>query len=125
VIHLLDINALIAGIWKDHVHHRRVDSWMKGKKVALCPLTELGFLRISSHPKALGASMQEALTLLEGFWRVAQPRFVADDFSGRYAGAKKTDEVTDYYLAELASRHEMRLATIDLGIKHPAAELIP
>ena len=123
--HLLDVNALIAALWKDHVHHERVDSWIKGRAIALCPLTELGFLRISSNPKALGASMKESMALLEDFWKVAVPKFLPDDFSGRYIGAEKTEEVTDSYLAELARRHGMRLATLDGGIRHRAAQLIP
>jgi len=34
---------------------------------------------------------------------------------------QKSDEVTDRYLAELAARHDLKLATLDGGIKHPAA----
>lgn len=35
-----------------------------------------------------------------------------------------SDEVTDLYLAELASARGMKLATLDTGIKHPAVELV-
>jgi hypothetical protein len=35
-----------------------------------------------------------------------------------------SDQVTDLYLAELASFHGMKLATLDTGIKHSAAEII-
>lgn len=50
------------------------------------------------------------------------------------SGRKRTDlpalesspetsaQVTDIYLAELASRHGMKLATLDASIKHPAVE---
>lgn len=32
---------------------------------------------------------------------------------------------TDIYLADLAAAHEMRFATLDARIDHPAADLIP
>jgi predicted nucleic acid-binding protein len=47
--YLLDIATLLAWLW-DHEHHERVLAWQKGQTVALCPITELGFLRISSQP---------------------------------------------------------------------------
>jgi predicted nucleic acid-binding protein len=37
---------------------------------------------------------------------------------------KKSDEVTDFYLAALAEKHGFKLATMDTGVKHPAAVLI-
>jgi predicted nucleic acid-binding protein len=37
------------------------------------------------------------------------------------AGAK----TTDFYLASLAAKHGMQLATLDEGINHPAAFIIP
>ena len=52
--YLLDVNALIASIWTDHASHPVADSWVRGKSLASCALSELGFLRISTHPKHLG-----------------------------------------------------------------------
>src|ERR1035441_9051725 len=48
VTFLLDVNMLIAAIWEDHADHARVNAWLGGKKTATCPISELGFLRISS-----------------------------------------------------------------------------
>src|SRR5438309_3647882 len=122
--YLLDVNALIAAIWTTHIEHRRTDAWLKGKNVALCPVSELGFLRISSHPRGLGASMADAERLLGDFWRNLKPDFIHDDFSANGIKARRSGEVTDIYLAELAHRHEMKLATLDQGINHGATEII-
>jgi predicted nucleic acid-binding protein len=65
--YLLDVNALIAVIWTNHANHAVTQSWIEGKELAVCPLTELGFLRISTNPKALGATMSDARKLLEAF----------------------------------------------------------
>lgn len=36
----------------------------------------------------------------------------------------ESDGVTDLYLADLASRKGMTLATLDTGIVHPAVEIV-
>jgi len=40
---------------------------MEGKKIVLCPLCELGFLRISTNKKVMNAPMEKARELLEHF----------------------------------------------------------
>jgi hypothetical protein len=40
---LLDVSTLLAWLWADHEHHPRVIRWQKGKAIAVCPITELGF----------------------------------------------------------------------------------
>ena len=47
--YLLDVNVLLAVIWADHPQHANAFSWVSGKSVLLCPLSELGFLRISTN----------------------------------------------------------------------------
>jgi predicted nucleic acid-binding protein len=56
VTYLLDISVLLAWLWEKHEHHRRVLNWEAGKSIGICPLTELGFLRISTSP-AFGATI--------------------------------------------------------------------
>jgi predicted nucleic acid-binding protein len=122
--YLLDVNVLIAAIWTTHSQHRKTDAWLRGKQLALCPISELGFLRISSHPRGLAAPMVDAERLLGDFWKNLIPEFVQDDFSAAGINARTSDELTDLYLAELAQRHNMKLATLDRGIKHRASEII-
>jgi len=121
---LLDVNALIAAIWVTHAHHSKTDAWLQDKRVALCPISELGFLRISSNPRALAASMSDALKLLEDFYSDAKPQFVPADASAKGLAASASDQVTDLYLADLAASHGMKLATLDAGISHTALDLI-
>jgi toxin-antitoxin system PIN domain toxin len=122
--YLLDVNALIAAIWTDHVHHAVVDAWIKGKPLATNPLTELGFLRVSTHPKALGATMAEARKLLRDFITQHKVEFVAADLPALDSKASKSEEVTDAYLADLANRKNLKLATLDQAISHSAVEVI-
>jgi predicted nucleic acid-binding protein len=124
VRYLLDVNSLIASIWTTHSHHARTDAWLKGKDLATCPLTELGFLRISTHPKALNADMASARSLLADFLEKRAVQWVAADLPALNAHGEKSDAVTDFYLAELAHSKGMKLATLDCGIKHQAIELI-
>lgn len=122
--YLLDVNVLLAAIWVSHSDHLKADAWVQKKELATCPVTELGFLRISTHPKALKATMADARRLLQGFHSAAGPHFLADDLKPLKSNPANTDEVTDHYLADLAASQGMKLATLDTGLKHPAAELI-
>ncbi len=49
--YLLDINVLLAAAWANHPHFAAADAWLKGKSVVVCPISELGFLRISPTRK--------------------------------------------------------------------------
>ena len=122
--YLLDVNALIASIWIDHVNHPRADAWIKGKDLATCPLSELGFLRVSTQPKAIGATMPDARRLLDDFLRKHAVEFIADDLPALKSNPAKSNEVTDHYLAELAARKDLKLATLDRAISHAAVEVI-
>ena len=122
--YLLDVNLLIAAIWSDHANHDRADRWIRGRSMAVCPLTELGFLRISTHPKALNSDMDSARDLLHDFISKHAVEFVPCDLAGLESRAPRSEHVTDLYLAELACRRGMRLATLDTGIAHPAVEVV-
>ena len=58
--HLLDVNVLLAAIWVNHSRHAEVFGWLVGKGLVVCPLGELGFLRISTNKRAINAPMVEA-----------------------------------------------------------------
>jgi predicted nucleic acid-binding protein len=125
VIHLLDISVLLAWLWDKHEHHRRVLSWESGKTVAVCPLTELGFLRISTS-SAFGATMDQAREMLEDWLQQRQPLFIPCDVRALAGAASTTSgRTTDFYLGNLAAAHSMRWATLDERSGHPAAFVIP
>lgn len=123
--HLLDVNVLLASIWTIHEHHGVADEWLRGKRVVVCPLSELGFLRISTHTKApFRVSMSDARKALEKFLSETRATRITDDLPALESHAENSDQVTDQYLAALAERHGYKLATLDGGIKHAAVELI-
>jgi len=124
VKYLLDVNALIASIWTDHASHRLADSWVEGKELLTCPVSELGFLLISTHPKALGASMADARRLLADFLAKHRVGFVPNDLPALQSKAAKSEDVTDFYLADLAAKNNLKLATLDNSLSHSAVELI-
>lgn len=122
--HLLDVNVLLAAIWENHPHHVRAFRWLEGKQISVCPLSELGFIRISTNPKAIHAPMEKARKLLHSFLTERAAERVPDDLPALDSHPQQTEQVTDFYLAALASKHGMKLATLDENIMHPAVVLV-
>jgi predicted nucleic acid-binding protein len=125
VTYLLDVSSLLALLWKTHVHHERVSAWQDGLSLAVCPLTELGFLRISTQP-AFGLSVRNARNALKGWKERRKPAFVPCDLEALDTDPpSKGTLTTDFYLASLAARHGMTLATLDEAIPHRGVLVIP
>lgn len=122
--YLLDINILFSGLWSTHSKHAAVRAWLQNKDVVLCPICELGFLRISTHPRALNQTMATAIRVLDQFIKDAKADWIPDDLPGRQSTAKTSDSATDEYLANLASKHGLKLATLDENLSHPSVELV-
>jgi predicted nucleic acid-binding protein len=123
--YLLDISTLMALLWQTHVHNERVTDWQAEQKLAVCPLTELGFLRISTQP-SFGLSVADARKVLRDWKKARKPQFVPCALEVLATDSPSTVAMTtDFYLASLAERHGMELATLDGGIKHKAAFVIP
>jgi uncharacterized protein len=120
---LLDVSALVAHLVQSHEHHSRVNAWWPGRAFAVCPITELGFLRVAC---ALGSTMEDARAVLAEFFRGETVTFIPGDRRALDSLVITTPrKTTDIYLADLATARGWRLATLDEGISHPAAELIP
>ena len=123
--YLLDVNMLIAAIWREHQDQPRIERWLRGKETATCPISELGFLRISSGETfPFRAEPQICRDVLAEFLRKHRSRFIPDDFSPQRIAAQFSREFTDLYLAGLAERHRMKLATLDTRILHRAVEVV-
>jgi toxin-antitoxin system PIN domain toxin len=122
--HLMDVNLLLAAIWENHSQHERAFRWLEGKKLAVCPLTELGFIRISTNPRVINAPMAKTRVLLKNFLDDRAVERLSDDVPALDSKPQKSEQVTDSYLATLADRHGMKLATLDGNIKHPAVVLV-
>jgi len=123
--YLLDISVLLAAIWQTHSLHAKTEAWIVGRNLVTCPLSELGFLRISTHPKGpFRASMGDARLLLADFLAKRGCAFIPADLPGLQSQGANSETVTDSYLADLAASHAMKLATLDGRIRHTAAEII-
>ena len=121
--YLLDASVLIPLLTTGHVFHDDAAAWTIGKKVAVCPIVELAFLRILVG--RYNTEQVDARRSLNFFFEKEKPQFIADDLSPRriseFPSAGKS---TDWYLCELAAKHGLKLATLDNGIAHPAAIFI-
>ena len=94
-----------------------------------CAFTELSFIRVSMADKTIAASFTDAELALAQFTASLGRRYRFLDKLPpasvlRTMGIRTHKEVSDHYLCELAATHGARLATLDTGIKHPAAWLI-
>jgi predicted nucleic acid-binding protein len=122
--YLLDVSTLLALLWENHTNHARVKAWESGEQLAVCPITELGFLRISTQ--AFNATMEDTRRALATWLARRKPQFVPCDervLAGPRAPAG--GKTTDFYLAHLAQAHRMKLVTLDESISHPSAFLVP
>jgi uncharacterized protein len=121
---LLDVNALVALAWDSHVHHAAIRRWFAANRSrgwATCPITESGFVRVSSNPRALPSPLgveaaRDVLRVLrgvEGHCFVADDVSIADEDVPTLVGHR---QVTDAHLLTLARRRGMRLVTFDAAI---------
>ncbi len=121
---LLDVNALVALAWDSHVHHAAVRSWMRSSGRAgwaTCPVTESGFVRVSSNPKVLPSpiGVAAARAVLVALHATEGHSFLSDEVSECDPDVPVVHgyrQVTDAHLLALARRHGIRLVTFDSGI---------
>jgi hypothetical protein len=133
---LLDLNVLIALLDSDHRHHQAAQDWFisSGKdNVGLCPLTEAGFLRITTNPAYRPAprTMAEVIAILQflkahsrfahplyGYWDIRESWVnLTACFAQRISGHR---QVTDAYLLGMAIKVGGVLVTFDKGIQYMA-----
>ena len=120
---LLDVNALVALAWDAHVHHDAVAAWFDAldRPWATCPITEAGFVRVSSNPKALAGalSVADARAFLADLRAVGEHRFLTNDVSITDADVPPIHghrQVTDALLLALARRAGIKLVTFDVPL---------
>ena len=121
---LLDVNALVALAWDSHIHHVAVREWFAvnaSRGWATRPITESGFVRVSTNPKVLPnpIGIADALRVLVALRGADGHRFLSDDVSlvdddvPPIVGHR---QVTDAHLLTLARRRGVRLVTFDAAI---------
>ena len=124
---LLDVNLLVALFDPDHVHHELAHDWFvdhRSNGWATCPVTENGFVRVTSSP-AYGAASGRPAELIEGL-----RRFCASEHHAFWAASvslrdhkifkpsfmRGHRQLTDVYLLGLAVSMGGCLATFDRTI---------
>ncbi len=112
--HLLDVNFLIACGWESHAEYIRAGRWLsRARSFATCPISEMGFLRVSLSP-AYGASFEDAMTALDAIVRMGTHRFLRDATRAKsLPQVSTTKDVTDAHLVHVARRYRLKLATFD------------
>lgn len=131
--YLLDVNVLIALTWPTHVHHVAARRWFDRESRdgwATCPVTQLGFVRVSSNPSTIRDAVRpaEAVAMLERLKALPGHYFWADEVAVTLAGPFASlslvghRQVTDAYLLALAQHHGGKLATLDRGVPELIAE---
>ena len=107
---LLDVNALLALLWENHMFHARMARWFvnnENRGWATCPITEQGFVRIVSNVAYMkpAPGVRSALDLLQKTTDANMNReFWADDIplSALSASIRQRlqghQQITDAYL---------------------------
>lgn len=132
MIGLPDVNVLVALAWPNHVHHERARAWFEEshrRGWATCPVTESGFVRVSSNRKVVPEARRpgEAILLLREMTSLRGHVFWADDTSiarSRWIAAERLvghGQVTDAHLVALCLERKGRLVTFDGGV----ADVLP
>ncbi len=135
---LLDVNVLLALAWPQHPLHTKAETWLdhllaknKDVEIATCPITELGFCRISMNIKGYSPDLASAVALLQTLitGKAFTTKLIPDSLGFRTWALNRSDkpvasQLTDIYLHLLAKKNNAKLATFDGGIVGPAVEFI-
>src|ERR1700730_13026362 len=123
MIHLLDVNALVALGFINHEFHDRLAAWVQSHNspnLASCSITELGFVRALAQAPAYGFTVAQARALL---LRLKEARtspliFIPDDHDVSHlpGWVRAPKQITDGHLGKLASANTAVLATLDESI---------
>jgi len=127
-MYLADINLWLALAFRSHIHHESGTNWFEGlsnDSCAFCRLTQQGFLRLATNPKALGAeavSMSDAWLMFDEFLsdpRVSfayEPATIEPLWRGYTMRRSFSPKVwSDAYLAAFALGAGLELVTFDKG----------
>jgi hypothetical protein len=130
MICLPDVNVWLAIAVAEHVHHLFAKRWfdaVEGASIAFCRVTQMGFLRLLTNPRVMGAdalSPSHAWRLLDALYEddrilaASEPPGLDAAWRAltrtRPAGASFW---TDAYLAAFASSAGQTLVTFDKGFR--------
>ena len=126
---LLDVNVLVAIARPQHIHHVAAREWFAREAPrgwATSPVTESGFIRVSSNPKAVDEARTpvEAAEYLGALQSVGAWSFWSDDaqLTAGMQGVRSFRKVTEAHLLQLAHERGGAVATFDVGLLRLADE---
>lgn len=126
-----DINVWIALTYSGHQHHKVATAWFgraHSDSVGFCRLTQLGFLRLLTHPSVMGDEVRtqqqawKAYDLLAEDWRVvfhpeADPEEINEEFRAITETAQSSPQQwPDAYLVAFARVAGLTLVTFDRAL---------
>ncbi len=119
-----DGNLIIAKVWTPHERNGVAERFFaEHKKVDTCAITELNLVRFLMQK---GHTGKEANMLLKNFLTRHRANFLECDLSavGTSAQCDGHRQTTDTYLAMLAEKHSIKLATLDEPLKNRFPDLV-
>lgn len=128
---LLDLNVLIALSDPEHKHHQKARNWFTSSSRgnwALCPLTEAGFLRVTTNPafRPGPRTLEQAIAILQTLKGICDYCPIDESWvtlTARFASRiRGHQQVTDAYLLGLAIRESRVLVTFDRGFQLMAGD---
>jgi toxin-antitoxin system PIN domain toxin len=124
---LLDVNVLVALAWPNQVGHSAARAWFQAESAhgwATSPVTESGFVRVSSNRRAMPTASTPglAIDLLRRlrhrpghtFWPDSVQDVVADHIDPALLGGYR--QVTDAHLLALCLANRGTLVTFDRAV---------
>jgi len=125
---LPDVNLWLALAFEAHVHHVAARTWfetVKQENCAFCRMTQQGFLRLATNPRAFGpqaVSLTDAWRLYDAFMYdprieyAEEPSGVEDLWRTYTQGGSFSPKVwNDAFLAAFAKAASLQLVTFDQG----------
>jgi len=124
-MYLPDVNVWLALTFDSHVHHLRAKAWFDTltTQAYFCRLTQQGFLRLATNPKAFGGdavTMDEAWRLFDLFLSDGRIAFANEPvglealWRSYTSGQSFSPKVwNDAYLAAFAKSADWQLVTCD------------
>lgn len=130
---LVDLNVLIALTDSEHIHRQKAERWFLSEgrdNWGLCPLTEAGFIRITTSlaTQRSAITIDRAISILQAlrahpgyrYWPITDAESwvaVTAGFAARISGHQ---QITDAYLLGLAIKKNGVLVTFDRGLRYMA-----
>jgi hypothetical protein len=127
---LPDVNLWLALCFESHGHHVAARRWFDARAAescAFCRLTQMGFLRLATNPKAFGSEavpMEGAWALYDQFLSdervvvIQEPARIEDPWRTHTSGGLFSPKLwNDAYLAAFARVAGVKLVSFDRGFR--------